>query len=108
MNTRSIKIELTEHIEEYVNSNDTQGIDLGDLHHTIFNEDYYIIGYYNAEKWLKRHNIGVFEGVKFCQEYEEQNFGEFRQYDNAEQLVNMIAYIIGEELIYNNAETYAQ
>jgi hypothetical protein len=108
MNTRSIKIELTEHIEEYVNSNDTQGIDLGDLHNSIFNEDYYIIGYYNAEKWLKRHNIGVFEGVKFCQEYEEQNFGEFRQYDNAEQLVNMIAYIIGEELIYNNAETYAQ
>lgn len=108
MNTRSIKIELSEHIEEYVNSNDTQGIDLGDLHNSIFNEDYYIIGYYNAEQWLKGHNIGIFEGIKFCQEYEEQNFGESRQYDNAEQLVNMIAYIIGEELIYNNAETYVQ
>ena len=108
METRSIKIELTEHIEEYINSNDTKGIDLGDLHNSIFNEDYYIIGYYNAEQWLKRHNIGIFEGIKFCQEYEEQNFGEFRQYDNAEQLVNMITYIIGEELIYNNPEIYAK
>jgi hypothetical protein len=108
METRSIKIELTEHIEEYINDNDIKGIDLGDLHNSIFNEDYYIIGYYNAEQWLKRHNIGVFEGIRFCQEYEEQNFGEFRQYENAEQLVNMITYIIGEELIYNNAEMYAQ
>ena len=23
-----------------------------DLHHKVFNEDYYIIGYYQAEQWL--------------------------------------------------------
>ena len=108
MNTRSIKIELTEHIEEYINSNDTKGIDLSDLHDSIFNEDYYIIGYYNAEQWLKRHNIGIFEGIKFCQEYEKRNFGASRQYQSAGQLANMITYIIGEELIYDNAEIYAQ
>ena len=103
METRSIKVELIEHIEEYINDNDISDIDLGDLHNSIFNEDYYIIGYYNAEQWLKRHSISVFEGIRFCQEYEEQNFGECRQYDNAEQLVNMITYIIGEELVCNYA-----
>jgi hypothetical protein len=81
----SIQNELVEHIDE----------DEGELHHQLFNEDYYIIGYYNAEKWLKLHNVTVFEGIEYVQDYERDNFGECRNYTDAEKLVNMIVYVIG-------------
>ena len=73
-------------------------------HYHLFNEDYYIIGYYNAEQWLKKHNINTFQGISFVQDYEREMFGNdgMRNYDNAESLVNMIVYIIGEELLYEN------
>tara|TARA_B100000459_G_C8539477_1_gene184298 strand:- start:480 stop:821 length:342 start_codon:yes stop_codon:yes gene_type:complete len=103
MNTNTIKTELKEYIKESIQDltkYDFQMLD-GDLHHYLFNEDYYIIGYFKAEQWLKKHNISVFEGISFVQDYERYNFGNdaVRNYDNAETLVNMIVYIIGEQLI---------
>tara|TARA_R110001606_G_C14878176_1_gene590868 strand:+ start:45 stop:371 length:327 start_codon:yes stop_codon:yes gene_type:complete len=99
MNTNTIKTELKNYIEENINNYDCND---EDLHFHLFNEDYYIIGYYKAEQWLKGHNISVFEGIEFVQDYERDNFGDdaVRTYDNAETLVNMIVYIVGEELIY--------
>ena len=108
MNTNTIKTELKEYISDdfgcqYWEQGQKNNISKEDLHFRLFNEDYYIIGYYNAEQWLKKHNISVFEGIEFVQDYEKENFGNdsIQAYDNAEKLVNMIAYIIGEELIYN-------
>ena len=99
MNKNSIKTELKEYIKDNMS-----GVDCNDedLHFHLFNEDFYIIGYYKAEQWLKKHNISVFEGIQFVQDYERENFGDdaVQTYDNAEKLVNMIVYIIGEELIY--------
>ena len=99
MDKNSIKTELREYIK---NNIDVFYCDEQDLHFKLFNEDYYIIGYYEADKWLKGHDVSVFEGIRFVQDYERENFGEdaVRTYDNAETLVNMIVYIIGEELIY--------
>ena len=45
----SIREELTEHLNEtmvHIDSND-------EIHFHAFNEQYYIIGYYQAEQWLK-------------------------------------------------------
>ncbi len=104
MNLETIKQELQEYInDEKSNYND---VDINDLHYHLFNEDYYIIGYYKAEQWLKKHNINIFQGISFVQDYEREMFGNdgMRNYDNAESLVNMIVYIIGEELLYENQE----
>ena len=77
-----------------------------DLHEKIFNEQLYIIGYYNCEQWLKKHNLNIFEAIAFVQDYESENFGKdcVRSYTDAEKLVNMMTYIIGQELveIYQN------
>ena len=99
MNKNSIKTELKKYIEENIKDIDCHD---EDLHYHLFNEDYYLIGYYQCEQWLKEHDISVFEGIEFVQDYERENFGNdsVRTYDNAEKLVNMIVYIIGEELIY--------
>lgn len=99
MNTHTIRQELIEYIDDNINEDSPR--DLSELHHELFNTDYYIVGYYQAEQWLKEHNISAFEAIRFCQDYENDNFGECRQYENAEQVVNMLTYIIGEELVYN-------
>ena len=69
-----------------------------DLHNEVFNTDYYIIGTYKAEKALEEY--GVFEAIRTVQEYEQSNFGEsYTELSNPEKLVNMLYYIIGEEVL---------
>lgn len=105
MNTHTIRQELIEYIDNHLLPEDKEK-DLSELHHELFNTDYYIVGYYQAEQWLKEHNVSVFQAIRFCQDYENDNFGECRQYENAEQVVNMLTYIIGEELIFQNNKIF--
>jgi len=98
----TIKNELAGHVLDRINDGVIDDNNRDDWHFHCFNEDYYIIGYYNASEWLKRHNIGEFEAASICNQYEIDNFGETsNKYDNSETTVNMLAYIYGEELIYN-------
>lgn len=68
-----------------------------DLHFQFFNEDYYIIGTYNAKQWLVEN---VFEVIETIKEYENDNFGEvLTDFSNPEKVVNMYVYIVGEEIL---------
>ena len=70
-----------------------------DLHHEVFNTDYYIIGTYEAKKALEEY--GVWDAIEKVQEYEKDNFGEvYTDLSNPEKVVNMLFYIIGEEVLY--------
>lgn len=70
-----------------------------DLHNEIFNTDYYIIGTYQAREALKEY--GVFEAIEKVQTYEKDNFGEvYTDLIDPEKLINMLYYIIGEEVLY--------
>ena len=95
----SVKNELLEYGKE--NYKDHNFEDEHELHYSLFNEDYYLIGYYNTAQWLKKHNIEQLDAVSFVQDYERDNFGDdsVRIYDNTETLVNMLVYIIGEEIV---------
>ena len=80
--------------KEYLNK------DIYDIHHDLFNQDYYLIGYYECRKWLKDEVFNVIECIK---EYEEFNFGEVTtDFSNSERVVNMYVYIIGEKLLYED------
>jgi hypothetical protein len=69
-----------------------------DLHNEVFNTDYYIIGTYQAKEALKEYD--VFEAIKLVQEYEKDAFGEvYTDSSNPEKLINMVYYVIGEEVI---------
>ena len=69
-----------------------------DLHNDVFNTDYYIIGRYRAEKELEAY--GVFEAIRLVQYYEMEFFGEvYTDLSEPEKLINMVYYIIGEEVI---------
>jgi hypothetical protein len=95
----TIKTELEEYLLDLINDGVLTDENRDDWHFHAFNEDYYIIGNWNASEWLKTHNIGKFEAAGVCQQYENDNFGESQIYDNAEKVVNMLTYIYGEELL---------
>lgn len=102
----SIRVELESHILDKINEGIIDNTNRDEWHFYCFNEDYYMIGYYNCSQWLKNHNIGELEGANICIYYEEDNFGESKKYDNTESIVNMLAYIYGEEILsYINADT---
>ena len=91
--------EIKSHVEDFIKDNDQDWIkdNLDDLHHYCFNTDYYIIGTYQAKKWLGEN---VFEIVEIIREYEENNFGEVStDFSDPEKIVNMYTYIIGEEIV---------
>ena len=84
-------------IDGLVNVN--EGTYASDLHNELFNTDYFIIGYYAAEEWLKA-NVGVFAAINEIQDYEKSNFGEVTtDLSSSEKVVNMYAYIKGEEIL---------
>jgi hypothetical protein len=76
-------------------------IEGSELHNNLFNEDYFIIGRYQAEMFL-RDCGGVFSCIAEIKEYEEGNFGEVTtDLSDAEGVANMYAYIKGEEMLSN-------
>lgn len=98
-----LEIELKQHIIDIIDllnddTNDDE-TDFSELHQHAFNDGYYIIGYYQAEQWLKRHDISAFEAIDEVVQYEKDNFGEVTTPINSEAIVNMYVYIKGEEII---------
>ena len=92
--------EIKAHFEDFINDSNNKDIvenNLDDLHHEIFNTDYYIIGRYEATKWLGDQ---VFNIINIIKEYENNNFGSVNtDFSEVEKVVNMYVYIIGEEIV---------
>ena len=87
----TILITLKEINDEFINTSE--------LHNRAFNEDYFLVGYYNCEEWLK-NNIGIFNAISMIKNYESVLYGEVStDLTNSESVLNMLAYILGGELI---------
>ena len=95
------KEEIKQYFDDYIEDNEEWLKESkywkDDLHHNAFNTDYYIIGTYKAKEWL---GDMVFEVIEHIREYEQFHFGEVStDFSNPEKIVNMYAYIIGEEIV---------
>ena len=91
--------EIKEHFDDFINDQGSKWIEENkdDLHHHAFNTDYYIIGTYQAKQWL---GDKVFDVIEHIREYEDWHFGEVStDFSDPEKIVNMYAYIIGEEIV---------
>ena len=100
--------ELKQDVKNYIINqlSSDVGLDqhISDLHHYLLNEDYFIIGYYKAEKWLKKDSI--FNAIEKIKDYEQSNFGQVStDLSNSENVANKLAYILGEDILYEN-DTY--
>jgi hypothetical protein len=103
--------EIKEYFNDYIKENDSLLNDnnfIDDLHHHVFNTDYYIIGTYQATQWLGNETFNV---INFIKEYENDNFGEvYTDFSSPENVVNMYVYIIGEDIVseYKDNNLYIQ
>jgi hypothetical protein len=71
-----------------------------DLHHEVFNTNYYIVGTWKAKEALMEYD--VWEAIEKVQTYEKENFGEvYTDLSDPVKVVNMLFYIIGEEVLWN-------
>ena len=94
------KQKIKEHIVDFID--DFIGEDIAELHYFLFNQDYWIIGNYEAEEWIKNNTDGVFATIEEIKEYEQDNFGEVNtDLSSSEHVCNMITYIYGEEILHN-------
>ena len=99
---KSLIEEITDYIIDNIDGYNCP--DIQELHHALFNTDYYIIGYYQAEQWLNKHFSSFFDMVNLVKEYELEQFGEtgtFLNMDNSEGYANAISYIAGAQILYS-------
>ena len=90
-----------ESVKEYITDRLGDGIGesehASDLHHYLLNEDYFIIGRYEAKQFL---DVEAFNAIEKVKTYEQDNFGEVStDLSEPEKVVNMFAYIVGEEIL---------
>ena len=106
----SIEGELKSHILDKISDGVIDNDNKDDWHHLCFNQDYYIIGTYQAKQWLKEHELDAFEAIGEVIEYEKDQFGETHtDISSAENVVNMLVYIYGEEVLNeHSADTVAE
>ena len=97
----TIKNELRNYILDCINKGTLTNENKDDWHHYAFNEDYYITYHSKAVKWLEKHSINTFNAIDIVREYEIEHFGEFNTKINPESIVNMLAYIYGEDVLYS-------
>ena len=73
-----------------------------DLHNAVFNTDYYVTGTAEAKDILGED---VFDAIGRIYTYENDTLGEvFTDLSDPVKIVNMLYYIIGEEIMYDNDE----
>jgi len=105
----SIREEFKQRAIDYVNDGVLTNDNKEEWHFYLFNEDYYIIGYYKAEQWLKSHDVSPFEAIGILKDYQEENFGETDlDYSSSESVVNMLAYVLGEEWMQEDGEEFIE
>ena len=101
INSLSFKYEeIKEHFEDFINQEGKDWVEehKEDLHHEIFNTDYYIIGTYKSKQWLEDQ---VFDVINIIKKYENFNFGSVNtDLSDPEKVVNMYVYIVGEQIVY--------
>ena len=74
------------------------------VHHEIFNTDYYIIGTERAKRWISK--MGTFNVIGEIVDWETAHFGKVdTDCTDPEKVANMYAFIKGQEIL-DQSETY--
>ena len=97
--SKETKQEIASLILDAINDGRLNDTYVCEIHNEVFNTDYFIIGYYDAEQWLI-NNYGVFAAIEKISEYEKDTFGEIlTDSGSSEKVCNMLVYILGEEIL---------
>lgn len=78
-----------------------------DLHHEVFNTDYYVV--YDSEAIEALEKYGAFAALAKIQDYESFNFGKvITDLSEPCNVANMLWYIVGEEAICNAPSEFSE
>jgi len=97
----SIREELKEHVKDLIADGFINQDNIEDAHYHAFSEDYYIIGHWNAEQWLEKHDVTAWEAIQYVIEQDTLMHGltNITTDDcNPERIVNLLVYYAGYEL----------
>ena len=97
----SIMQELNQHVEDLIADDVINSDNIEEAHHIAFNQDYYIIGYYQAKQWLDSHGVDAWEAISYVVVQELQHFGEVSikpENINEEYIVNSLVFFAGYEI----------
>ena len=97
-NQEEIKNYATDTIKERLQyDEDYLDQDFSEIHHDLFNTDYYVVYYHEANAFCGERVFNIIEVVK---EWEKNNFGEITtDFSNSCEVVNMYVYIVGEYIL---------
>ena len=111
----SIRKEFKMRAIDYANDGVLTNENKEDWHFYLFNEDYYIIGNYKAEQWLKRHEVSPFEWMDsyFYKAIDildpKEVLKELKEgLLNVERVANIHIYFLGEEWMMEEGEEFIQ
>jgi hypothetical protein len=92
------KEQLIEHaIAQLLDVN--EGVYGCDLHNELFNKDYFVVGYHDANYFIDNYG-GAWKAIARIKSYEKEMFGEcYTDTSDCEKVANMLAYIEGELLV---------
>lgn len=108
MTTINVNQSILDHAIEGIESLKGTEPEASELHHKLFNEDYFIIGTHRAKQFCNEYKDGAFDAIGKVQEYEDDKFGEVStDLSDPEKVANMLAYILGEELL-GNSKTFLE
>lgn len=96
------RAELIEYTIDMLKEYRDSEIEGSELHHHLFNMDYYFSYHSDATQWLSDR---AFDAIGAIQEYEQFNFGEiYTDLSQPQNVGNMFIYIIVGEIL-NESET---
>jgi hypothetical protein len=79
--------------------------DVQNLHHHMFNEDYWVNGRYEAEQEILKH-CNVFDAIQLIIDWEYDHLGQMTSKINeAENVCYMLVYILSIDIL-NSCESY--
>jgi hypothetical protein len=93
-----IKKELACEMIEYIENYGLEDMYLCDIANNLYNNDYYIIGIYQAKEWLKKYFDDMLEVIEYWKEETGEPYGEM--ITDVEKMVTLMAYTVVDSLLY--------
>ena len=99
MFSSEIKKEIAfEMYDSFKNYESIQDMYLCDIASEYYNNDYYIIGFYQAKEWLKKYFDDMLEVIEYWEEETGEQYGQM--ITNVEKLASLVAYTVADVILY--------
>ena len=93
-----IKKELACEMIEYIENYGIQDMYLCDISNELYNNDYYIIGIYQAKEWLKKYFDDMLEVIEYWEDETDEPYGHI--ITDVEKLATLVAYTVVDNILY--------